>query len=182
MYDRYPATDPTYLKEILPENRFQPEDLIKLSTSFSPPARRRETVTLGTLAIPTTEKDRDSQDYTAHFAPAAYIAPAAHFASATHTAAATTNPAIASIHNRYHAIDPTYLKEVSENRFQPENTTKPSTSFCTSCCPRCSRRPRCPRCPHRSRLPSLRQLFKTYITSRLSGPSSSVHAQPHLHF
>jgi hypothetical protein len=62
IHERYPAIDPTYLKEIL-ENRFQPENIIKLSTSFSPSARRRETVTLGTLVIPTTEKDRDSQDY-----------------------------------------------------------------------------------------------------------------------
>jgi hypothetical protein len=50
------------LKEIL-ENCFQPENIIKLSTSFSPSARRRETVTLRTLIIPTTEKDRYSQDY-----------------------------------------------------------------------------------------------------------------------
>jgi hypothetical protein len=62
IHERYPAIDPAYLKEIL-ENRFQPENIIKLSTSFSPSARRRETVTLGTLIIPTTEKDRDSQDY-----------------------------------------------------------------------------------------------------------------------
>jgi hypothetical protein len=62
IHERYPAIDPTYLKEIL-ENRFQAENIIKLSTSFSPSARRRETVTLGTLIIPTTEKDRDSQDY-----------------------------------------------------------------------------------------------------------------------
>jgi hypothetical protein len=62
IHERYPAIDPVYLKEIL-ENRFQPENIIKLSTSFSPSARRRETVTLGTLVIPTTEKDRESQDY-----------------------------------------------------------------------------------------------------------------------
>jgi hypothetical protein len=62
IHDRYPAINPTYLKEIL-ENCFQPENIIKLSTSFSQSARRRETVTLRTLIIPTTEKDRYSQDY-----------------------------------------------------------------------------------------------------------------------
>ncbi|KAA8914380.1 hypothetical protein FN846DRAFT_902094 [Sphaerosporella brunnea] len=62
IHERYPAIDPVYIKEIL-ENRFQPENIIKLSTSFSPTARRRETVTLGTIVIPTAEKDRDSQDY-----------------------------------------------------------------------------------------------------------------------
>jgi hypothetical protein len=62
IHDRYPAINPTYLKEIL-ENCFQPENIIELSTSFSPSARRRETVTLRTLIIPTTEKDRYSQDY-----------------------------------------------------------------------------------------------------------------------
>jgi hypothetical protein len=61
IHGRYPAIDPLYLKEIL-ENRFQPENIIKLSTLFSPSPRRRETVTLGTLVIPTTERDRDSQD------------------------------------------------------------------------------------------------------------------------
>jgi hypothetical protein len=63
-------------------------------------------------------------------APAAHFAPT--FAPATHIAAATTNPAFASIHGRYPAIDPLYLKEILENRFQPENIIKLSTLFSPS--------------------------------------------------
>ncbi|KAA8914005.1 hypothetical protein FN846DRAFT_902464 [Sphaerosporella brunnea] len=62
IHERYPAIDNLYRKEIL-ENRIQAKNIIKLSTSFSPSARRRETVNLGTIIIPTAEKDRDSQDY-----------------------------------------------------------------------------------------------------------------------
>jgi hypothetical protein len=60
--NRYPSIPTTYLKEIL-DNRFEPENIIKLSTSFSPTPRRRETVTLGTITLPTAERDRDLQDY-----------------------------------------------------------------------------------------------------------------------
>ncbi|KAA8908504.1 hypothetical protein FN846DRAFT_906105 [Sphaerosporella brunnea] len=53
------------------------------------------------------------------FTLATHIAP-----PAAHIALATTNHAIVSIHDRYPAIDPTYLKQILENRFQPENIIK----------------------------------------------------------
>jgi hypothetical protein len=62
LHERYPAIDPTNFREIL-ENKFRPENVIKLSTSFTPAPRRQETLTLGVYTIPTTERDRESNDY-----------------------------------------------------------------------------------------------------------------------
>ena len=53
---------PTYFKEIL-ENRFRPENLLKLSSTFLHGPRRQETITLGTLTIPTTEQDGEASKY-----------------------------------------------------------------------------------------------------------------------
>jgi hypothetical protein len=62
LHQRYPAIDPVYFRDIL-ENKFKPENVMKLSTSFTPTARRKETLTLGTYTIPTVEQDHASDDY-----------------------------------------------------------------------------------------------------------------------
>ena len=59
---RFPAIDPVHFRDIL-ENRFRPENIIKLSTTFFQTARRQETITLGPHSIPTGERDRESSDY-----------------------------------------------------------------------------------------------------------------------
>jgi hypothetical protein len=62
LHQRYPAIDPTHFRDIL-ENKFKPENVMKLSTSFTPTPRRKETLTLGTYTIPTVEQDHASDDY-----------------------------------------------------------------------------------------------------------------------
>jgi hypothetical protein len=62
LHQRYAAIDPTHFRDIL-ENKFKPENVMKLSTSFTPTPRRKETVTLGTYTIPTVEQDHASDDY-----------------------------------------------------------------------------------------------------------------------
>ena len=59
---RFPTVDPIYFKEIL-ENRFRPENLIKLSSTFMQPPRRQESITLGSFTIPTSERDGDASEY-----------------------------------------------------------------------------------------------------------------------
>ena len=59
---RFPAIDPVHFRDIL-ENRFRPENIIKLSTTFLQSPRRQETITLGPHLIPTGEKDREASDY-----------------------------------------------------------------------------------------------------------------------
>jgi hypothetical protein len=62
LHQRYPAIDPAHFRDIL-ENKFKPENVMKLSTSFTPTPRRKETLTLGTYTIPTVEQDHASDDY-----------------------------------------------------------------------------------------------------------------------
>jgi hypothetical protein len=62
LHQRYPAIDSAYFRDI-PENKFKPENVMKLSTSFTPTPRRKETLTLGTYTIPTVEQDHASDDY-----------------------------------------------------------------------------------------------------------------------
>jgi hypothetical protein len=64
LHQRYPAIDPAHFRDIL-ENKFKPENVMKLSTSFTPTPRRKETLTLGTYTIPTIEQDHASDDYRA---------------------------------------------------------------------------------------------------------------------
>ena len=61
---RLPAVDPAFFRAIL-ENRLQPENIIKLSSSFRihGTSRRQESVTLGPYVIPTAEKDAEAADY-----------------------------------------------------------------------------------------------------------------------
>ena len=59
---RFPAIDPVHFRDIL-ENRFCPENIIKLSTTFFQTSRRQETITLGSHSIPTGERDREASDY-----------------------------------------------------------------------------------------------------------------------
>jgi hypothetical protein len=59
---RFPAIDPVHFRDIL-ENRFRPENIIKLSTTFFQTSRRQEMITLGSHSIPTGERDRESSDY-----------------------------------------------------------------------------------------------------------------------
>jgi hypothetical protein len=62
LHIRYPAIEPTLFRDI-PDNKFKPENVMKLSTSFTPTPRRKETLTLGTYTIPTVEHDCASDDY-----------------------------------------------------------------------------------------------------------------------
>jgi hypothetical protein len=62
LHQRYPAIDPAHFRDIL-ENKFKQENVMKLSTSFTPTPRRKETLTLGTYTIPTVEQDHASDDY-----------------------------------------------------------------------------------------------------------------------
>ena len=60
---RFPTVDATYFKEIL-ENRFRPENLIKLSSTFMQTTRRQESITLGTLTmVPVRKKDGEAAEY-----------------------------------------------------------------------------------------------------------------------
>ncbi|KAA8893977.1 hypothetical protein FN846DRAFT_895504 [Sphaerosporella brunnea] len=62
LHQRYSAIDPAHFRDIL-KNKFKPENVMKLSTSFSPTPHRKETLTLGTYTIPTIEEDHASDDY-----------------------------------------------------------------------------------------------------------------------
>ena len=61
---RLPAVDLALFRTIL-ENWLQPENTIKLSSSFyiHGTSRRQESVTLGPYVIPTAEKDAEAADY-----------------------------------------------------------------------------------------------------------------------
>ena len=59
---RFPTVDPIYFKEIL-ENRFRPENLIKLSSSFIQPPRQQDSITCGSITIPTSVREGDASEY-----------------------------------------------------------------------------------------------------------------------
>ena len=60
---RFPTVDPTHFREIL-ENRFRPENLIKLSSTFVQTTRRQESIMLGSLTmIPIRDKDGEAAEY-----------------------------------------------------------------------------------------------------------------------
>ena len=60
---RFPTVDPAHFKEIL-ENRFRPENLIKLSSTFMQTTRRQESITLGSpTMIPARDKDAEAEEY-----------------------------------------------------------------------------------------------------------------------
>ena len=54
--------DPVYFKDIL-ENRFRPENLVKLSSTFAQGPRRQESISLGPFTIPTSEQDGHASEY-----------------------------------------------------------------------------------------------------------------------
>ena len=62
LQNRFPTVDPIHFKDIL-ENRFRPENLIKLSSTFIQGPRRQESITLGPYTIPTGERDGEATEY-----------------------------------------------------------------------------------------------------------------------
>ena len=60
---RFPTVDPIHFREIL-ENRFRPENLIKLSSTFIQTTRRQESIVRGPLTmIPVRDKDGEAAEY-----------------------------------------------------------------------------------------------------------------------
>jgi hypothetical protein len=130
------AIPPTTLNHPASESAPSNNVLTTVLAALSPEERERVIVSpdgsaSGSAADPASEGN--TAPATQHVAsalatPATHIPPAALTVYAA-PVANVTNPAIASIHDRYPAINPTYLKEILENRFQPENIIKLSTSF-----------------------------------------------------